>query len=72
MSPGSSEVDGTVAHPPDRNTLSWVARVDIPRSVCMFRWREKAVVASKIRIIPSVISVYFQYSSNSQSAAQKS
>ena len=38
----------------------------------MFRWREKAVVASKIRIIPRVISVYFQYSSNNQSAAQKS
>ena len=49
-----------------------MARVDIPRSVCMFRWREKAVVASKIRIMPSVINVYFQHSSSSQSAAQKS
>ena len=36
------------------------------------RWREKAVVPSKARIMKSVNIVYFQYSSSIQSTQQKS
>ena len=71
-SDGSSSVDCSGVHLPPRHTSSVVGVADMPRSVVMFFWREKAVVASKVRIMKSVKSVYFQYSSSSHSTEQKS